>query len=65
MIKEHIHDLFTEGLGNILFMPYYRFLKKSIKNKSLMKVLLGIHVICYLLIVILVIYVIFKMSFPL
>ena len=65
MIKEYIHDLFTEGLGNIFFVPYYSFLKKNIKNKFLKEILLRIHVICYIVFIILVVYVIFKLSFPL
>ena len=65
MIKEYIRDLFTEGFGDIFFMKYYNFLNTKIKNKFLKKVLLGIHVFCYLLFVILVVYIIFRLSFPL
>ena len=65
MIKEHINDLFTEGLGDIFFMKYFKFLKKNIKNKSIKKILIGIHVVCYVIFLLIVAYIIFKLSFPL
>ena len=65
MIKEHIHDLFTEGLGDIFFMKYYKFLKKKVKNSFLKNLLIGIHYVVYLLFLIVVAYIIFKLSFPL
>ena len=65
MIKEHIHDLFTEGLGDIFFMNYYKFLKKNIKNETIKKILIGIHIMVYLVFVIGVIYLIFRLSWPL
>ena len=34
MIKEHIHDLFTEGLGDIFYMKYYRFIKKNVTKTA-------------------------------
>jgi Trk-type K+ transport system membrane component len=64
MLKEHIHDLFTEGLGNIFFMKVYNLVNK-IKNKTIKKILLGIHVVFYLLFLLLVAYVMFRLSFPL
>ena len=65
MIKEHINDLFPEGLGDIFFMKYFKFLKKNIKNKSIKKILIGIHVVCYVIFLLIVAYIIFKLSFPL
>ena len=56
MIKEHLHDLYTEGLGDIFFMKYYNFINKRIKNKTLKEILVGIHIIVYL---------IFRLSWPL
>ncbi len=64
-MNKYIHDLFTEGLGDIFFMKYYRFLKEHIQNETIKKILIGIHVICYLLFLLVVIYVMFKLSFPL
>ena len=65
MIKEHIHDLFTEGLGDIFYMKYYRFIKKNIENEIIKKILLGIHKVCYIIFLLVVAFVIFKLSFPL
>ena len=65
MKTKYIHDLFTEGLGDIFFMKYYRFLKKNIQNKTIKKILMGIHVACYLIFLLLVAYIMFKLSFPL
>ena len=65
MHNEYIHDLFTEGLGDIFFMKYYHFLRKKVKNNSLRKILTGIHIIVYLLFLIAFIIIIFKFSFPL
>jgi len=65
MLKEHIYDLYTEGLGDIFFMKYYHFLKKKIKNKTIREFLIGIHIIVYLLFVITIMYLIFKLSWPL
>lgn len=64
MLKEHIHDLFYEGLGDIFFVKYYQFLNKNIKNVVVKKILIGIHKIVYLLFLIGVAYIIFKLSFP-
>ena len=65
MLKEHINDLFTEGLGDIFFMKYYNYIKKHIKNKFIKKILIGIHRVVYLIFVIGVIYLIFSLSWPL
>ena len=65
MLKTHIHDLFTEGLGDIFFMKYYKFLKINIKNKTIKKILMGIHIVCYLIFLGIVAFVMFKLSFPL
>ena len=65
MIKEHLHDLYTEGLGDIFFMKYYNFINKRIKNKTLKEILVGIHIIVYLIFVLAVIYLIFRLSWPL
>ncbi len=65
MLKEHIHDLFTEGLGDIFFMKYYRFLEKNIKNKYIKKILIEIHKAFYLIFLLMIIYIIFKLSWPL
>ena len=65
MFKEYIHDLYTEGLGDIFFMKYYHFLQKKIKNNYIRGILLGIHVFFYLLFLIIVGIVMFKLSFPL
>lgn len=64
MVKEYIKDLFTEGLGDIFFMKYYKFLLK-INNNFLRKALIIIHVVLYLVFVLIVTYFIFKLSFPL
>lgn len=65
MLKEHINDLFTEGLGDIFFMKYYNFLKKKIKNEMIKKILIGIHIVFYLIFLILIALLIFKVSWPL
>lgn len=65
MIKEHINDLFTEGLGDIFYMKYYKFINKKIKNKSIKKILLGIHKVIYIIFMLIVAFVMFKLSFPL
>ena len=65
MLKEHIHDLFTEGLGDIFFMKYYNFLNNKIKNEFIKEILIGIHVIVYLTFLVAVGYLMFKLSFPL
>ncbi len=64
MVKEHIHDLFTEGLGDIFFMKYYKYLLK-IENKFIRNSLITIHVILYLAFLLIVGYIIFRFSFPL
>ena len=65
MHNMYIHDLFTEGLGDIFFMKYYNFLKKKIKNKVLNKFLVGIHVFFYLVFLIGIVYLFFRLSYPL
>ena len=65
MHNKYIHDLFTEGLGDIFFMKYYNFLKKKVSNKFIKKILMGIHIVCYLLFLGIVAFVMFKLSFPL
>ena len=65
MYKESIHDLFTEGLGDLFFMTYYLFIKKNIKNKIIKKILIVIHEVIYLIFLGMIAYVIFKLSFPL
>ena len=64
MLKEHVHDLFTEGLGDIFFMKYYKYLL-NIKNVFLRKSLITIYVIIYLAFLLIVGYIIFILSFPL
>ncbi len=65
MLREYINDLFTEGLGDIFFMKYYRFLKKKVKNESLRGILIGMHIVFYLLFLIIIGFIMFKLSFPL
>ena len=65
MIKEHIHDLFTEGLGDIFYMKYKKFVEKRVKNKTIKKILLRIHVVVYLFFLGVVAFIMFKLSFPL
>lgn len=65
MLKEYIDDLFCEGLGDIFFMKYYHLLNRKVKNKTLREILIGIHIVFYLLFLIIVGIVIFKTSFPL
>ena len=65
MIKEHIRDLFTEGFGDIFYMKYARFLKKNIHNDAIKNVLLEIHQIFYIIFLIAVAYLIFRVSWPL
>lgn len=65
MHNPYIHDLFTEGFGNIFFMKYYNFVNKKIANKSIRKILIGIHTIIYLLFLILVGILLFITNYPL
>lgn len=65
MHNPYIRDLFTEGLGDLFFMKYYCFIKKKITNKLLQKILICIHVIIYLLFLLIIGFIIFKLSFPL
>lgn len=65
MHNPYIRDLFTEGLGDLFFMKYYRFLKKNVTNHVLQKILISIHVFFYLLFLLIIGFIIFKLSFPL
>ena len=64
MLKEHLKDLFTEGLGDIFFMKYYKFINSKIKNTVIKEMLISIHVIVYLAFLVGVGYLMFKLSFP-
>ncbi len=65
MHNPYIRDLFTEGLGDLFFMKYYCFIKKKITNTVLQKILIGIHIFVYLLFLLIVGFMLFKLSFPL
>jgi len=65
MIKEHIHDLFTEGLGDIFFMKYYKFINRKIKNNKIKKLLIGVYALIYIVFLIVITVFIFRLSFPL
>lgn len=65
MHNEYIHDLFTEGLGDIFFMKYYKFLNRKVQNATIKKLLISIHVFIYIIFLIAVALIIFKLSFPL
>ena len=65
MYKLYFKDIFTEGLGDIFFMKYYRFLKSKIKSKILYNILLTVHVISYIMFIIFVLLLLFKISYPL
>ena len=65
MLKEHFHDLFTEGLGDIFYMKYYNFINKKIKNNVVKEILIIIHTLCYMAFIFCIIYFMFKLSFPL
>ena len=64
MIKEYFLDLFTEGLGDIFFMKYYRYVDKNIKNNKLKKVLISVYAAFYIIFLMLIAIIIFKLSFP-
>lgn len=64
MLKEHIHDLFTEGLGDIFFMKYYNYVKENVKNKKIKKLLIGVYGFIYIIFLIVIAIIIFKLSFP-
>ena len=65
MYKEYFHDLFNEGLGDIFYLKYVNFIKKKVSNKSLSNLLIGIHKVVYILFLLVVAFIIFKLSFPL
>lgn len=64
MHNEYIKDLFTEGLGDIFFMKIYKLINKNIKNETIKKLLIGIYAFIYIIFLIVVAIVIFKLSFP-
>ena len=65
MLKEHIHDLYTEGLGDIFYMKFYKFINKNIKSSVVKELFITIYTIIYLIFILGIVYVIFKLSFPL
>ena len=65
MFKAQLKNLFTEGLGDIFFMKYYRFLGKHITNKYMRGFLVFIHAVVYLAFLVLVGYILFELSYPL
>ncbi len=65
MLKEHIHDLYTEGLGDIFYMKFYNFINKNIKSSVVKELFITIYTIIYLIFILGIVYVIFKLSFPL
>ncbi len=65
MAREYLHDLFTEGLGDIFFMKYYRFINKIVKNNIIKKILIGIHIVFYITFLIFIAFIFFKLSYPL
>ena len=65
MIKEYFSSLFTEGLGDIFFMKYYRYINENVHNELVKKLLIRIYAIIYLLFLVIVAITIFKLSFPL
>ena len=65
MHNGYIHDLFTEGLGDIFFMKIYNLINKKIKNNKIKKLLIRIYAFIYIVFLIAVAYIIFKLSFPL
>ena len=64
MYKEYLRDLFTEGLGDIFFMKYYNYVKENVKNKKIKKLLIGIYGFIYIIFLIVIAVIIFKLSFP-
>ena len=65
MLKEHIHDLYTEGLGDIFYMKFYNYVNKHIKSDVVKELFITIYTIFYLLFILGIMYLIFKLSFPL
>ena len=65
MKTKYIHDLFTEGLGDIFFMKVYHLINDSIENENIKKILIGAYGALYLIFLIIVAYAIFKLSWPL
>lgn len=65
MLKEYFRDLFTEGLGDIFFMKYYNYVSKNIQNNKVKKVLINVYAFVYIIFLIVIAALIFKLSFPL
>ncbi len=65
MKTKYIHDLFTEGLGDIFFMKVYHLINDSIENDVIKKILIGAYGALYLIFLVIIAYVMFKLSFPL
>ena len=65
MHNPYIHDLFYEGLGDIFFVKYYKFLNNKIKNKIIRGILISIHIVFYLLFLGFIAIIFFKLSYPL
>ena len=63
MKNVYLKEYFEEGLGNILFMPYYRILK-DINNSFIRNILITIHIIFYVLFTLIFSYFFFKIIFP-
>ena len=64
MLKGYIHDLFTEGFGDIFFMKYYHLVKNSVKNTLIRKILIILYGFIYVIFLISIALIIFKLSFP-
>lgn len=65
MLKKHIKDLFTEGLGDIFYMKIANLIKKKVHNKTAKKILVNIYKVIYIIFLLAVAYLIFKLSWPL
>lgn len=65
MKTKYIHDLFTEGLGDIFFMKVYHLINDSIENDVIKKILIGAYGALYLIFLVIVAYVMFRLSWPL
>ena len=46
-LKEHIHDLYTEGLGDIFYMKFYNFINKNIKSSVVKELFITIYTIIF------------------
>ena len=65
MKTKYIHDLFTEGLGDIFFMKVYHLINDSIENDVIKKILIGAYGALYLIFLVIIAYVMFRLSWPL